>query len=156
MRIPWHILSKDEVYDYLDRSYNSPTIRTEEDEERFADEWWSVRGDLVDIFSLFGTQDDLGGGDFCVAESRATSRGINASITASTVLSDKVVSLIVDMLQQQPEAYSISVFSENTPLFWLFVERDRLLIECDEYPELIDLLNLEKEDAQQAGTSNGG
>jgi len=136
-------MSKDDLYSYLDAAYNPPVVDTPEADEIFSDEWWSAREALMNVFKRYGTEDGLGDGDFAVSEYRSNSRGIGVTLTSPALLKNSVIAEVLGVLMEIPEAYSIYFSTEDAPLFNFFVQRDRIMIECDECPNLPAILGLD-------------
>lgn len=136
-------MPKEDLYSYLDEAYNPPDVDTPEADEIFSAEWCSARQALMQVFKRYGEEDSLGDKDFLESESRSNSRGIGVTITSPALLKNEMVADVLRVLNEIPEAYSIYFCSEDDPLFNFFVERDRIMIECDECPNLPDVLGLE-------------
>lgn len=140
---PVTLMSKEDLYSYLNTAFNPPVVDTAKADEVFSDEWWSAREALMQVFNRYGEEDGLGDKDFLVSESRSNSRGIGVTITSPALLKNNMVTEVLGVLMEIPEAYSIYFCTEDAPLFNFFIERDRIMIECDECPNLPAVLGLE-------------
>jgi hypothetical protein len=140
---PVTLMSKEDIYSYLNTPFNPPVVNTPEAEEAFSDEWWDVREALMQVFRKYGEEDDFGDKDYLVSESLSDSRGIGVTITSPALLKNDMISDVLGVLLETLEAYSIYFCTETAPLFNFFIERDRIMIECEECPNLPTILGLE-------------
>ena len=87
--------------------FNPPVFSDVFTEEMFREEHWTTRIAVADALAGLGTQDQSGGGDFCVNDDFSHSRFIAIELSSRRLWQPDLVTLVQSALREQPEDYVV-------------------------------------------------
>jgi hypothetical protein len=132
-------MTKAEVYDYLEQSYNPPALTEEFSEEEFFSEWHEVRDGLKEVLDQFGEYNAFVEGDYVISDSAALSRGINVEITSNALVTPDLVPTVIAFLKALPEKFEVEFDLETEEsTHRLFVSQDGVKGHCSR--EILQML----------------
>lgn len=132
-------MSKDQVYEYLEKPFNPPAITEHFTEKDFYSEWHNVRSKLKEVLDRFGKSNAFGDADYCMADSAALSRGISVEITSNNLMTSSLIPAVMSFLKELPNRYEIEFGIETEQSTnQIFVSAERVKGCCSE--DVLELL----------------
>ncbi|RYD23615.1 MAG: hypothetical protein EOP88_03440 [Verrucomicrobiaceae bacterium] len=127
-------LSKDEVYEVLDKPHNPPIFTEDYTQDDFSREWWAVRDALEDVLNRFGKNNPYGDEDYTLGESMCDSRGIGLEVTSHELLNSRLISETQILLNLFSPDYEVDFAIETEEGYsHLFVSKQGVRHSCPDF-----------------------